>query len=104
MAKRTQSKKTPSTKTKKGTRKKGKIAKKVMPELPAHELMFQIASQPLHAIAADIKVRMPLYACLDNGPGAKCALMRYNPKTRQYDLEEGDIDCSLCTHFVQPTG
>lgn len=66
-------------------------------------LMMRVAAKPLHSLTAKDKLLMPLHACLDNGPGAKCTLMRYNPKTNQYDIDEGDIDCSQCTHFVQPT-
>ncbi len=93
--------------------KKAKKAKKVAKRAAAiptpatiqrrnRELMARVAEQPLHTISAEDKLRMPLHACLDNGPNARCTLMRYNPRTRQYDIDEGDIDCALCTHFVQP--
>jgi hypothetical protein len=67
------------------------------------ELMLHVTSQSLSSIALESRVRMPLHACLDNGPGAKCTLMQYNPDSGQYDIDVGDIDCSLCTHFIQPT-
>ncbi len=85
--------------------KKKKVAKKAAPPKLSlnHELIRNVTSQPLSSIAMADKVRMPLHACLDNGPGAKCTLMRYNPRSNQYDIDEGDIDCNLCTHIIQPT-
>ncbi|SRR5258706_11134719 len=67
------------------------------------EFLSEITSQPRDGVSHKEKVKMPLYACLDNGPGAKCTLMQYNPRTHQYDIDMGDIDCNLCTHIIQPT-
>lgn len=106
--KKAKSKKAKKTK-KVSSGKTAKGAKKVAAKQAAHSssrnrsLMKMAASQPLHAIAAKHKLRMPLYACLRNGLGAKCSLMRYNPDTGQYDIEEGFIDCSRCEYILQPT-
>lgn len=66
------------------------------------EFLSDVTSQPHDELAHSDRVKMPLYACLDNGPGTKCTLMQYNPRTHQYDIDKGDIDCNLCTHIIQP--
>lgn len=92
--------------------KKGKprkVAKKVVmkPLAPLAvrrgRFLSDVTSQRRDEVSHSEQVRMPLYACLDNGPGTKCTLMQYNPRTHQYDIDKGDIDCNLCTHIIQPT-
>lgn len=103
MAKKKQAKKAKKSKAKKAARKSIGAQAQGREQGRNQLLMLQVTSQPLHSIALEHRVRMPLHACLDNGPGAKCTLMQYNPDSRQYDIDVGDIDCTLCTHFIQPT-
>ncbi|MET0969254.1 MAG: hypothetical protein ABWY18_08650 [Tardiphaga sp.] len=108
---KTAGKKTVKKATKKAAKKAPKKAAKtanvtpIVASVPTdnHSFMLRVNAQPLETLALNDKLQMPLHACLDNGPGARCTLMRYNAKTHQYDIDEGDIDCAQCTHFVQPT-
>lgn len=56
-----------------------------------------------HILAENIDLAFPRYACT-KAPHGKCIQYEYNSASGQYDLNPQPIDCSHCTHIIEPTG